>query len=88
MKQILNATKLGRIAANMTRCDSMEYPNRPTSWVPPCGVSRPRVLLDSVEARIMDFLDGRTHGEELLHALYDHVLEEPVPGRMRALFTK
>ncbi len=35
--------------------------------------------------RIADFLAGRTHGEELLHELYDYVLEEPVPQRLRAL---
>jgi hypothetical protein len=40
----------------------------------------------SVEDQISDFLDGRTHGEELFHALYDHVLDEPVPERLRALF--
>jgi hypothetical protein len=39
-----------------------------------------------VGEQLMDFLDGRTDGEELLHALYDHVLDEPVPERMRALF--
>lgn len=33
----------------------------------------------------MDFLDGKTHGEGLFHALYDHVLDEPIPERMRAL---
>jgi hypothetical protein len=36
---------------------------------------------------LLDFLDGRTDGEELFHALYDHVLDEPVPERMRALFS-
>jgi hypothetical protein len=39
----------------------------------------------SVEDRIAAFLDGRTHGEELLHALYDHVLDEPIPPQMKAL---
>jgi hypothetical protein len=39
----------------------------------------------STEEQIADFLDGRTHGEELLHALYDHVLDEPIPPRMKAL---
>jgi hypothetical protein len=39
----------------------------------------------SVEDQIADFLDGRTHGEELLHALYDHVLDEPIPPQMKAL---
>jgi hypothetical protein len=39
----------------------------------------------SMEDQIADFLDGRTHGEELLHALYDHVLDEPIPPQMKAL---
>lgn len=39
----------------------------------------------SVEARIAAFLDGRTNGEELLHALYDHVLDEPIPQSLRAV---
>lgn len=42
-------------------------------------------LPGSVEGRILSFLDGATHGEELLHALYDHVLREPIPPAMRAL---
>jgi hypothetical protein len=41
---------------------------------------------DTVGEQLLDFLDGRTAGEELLHALYDHVLDEPVPEQMRALF--
>jgi hypothetical protein len=40
---------------------------------------------DEVERQITEFLDGRTHGEELLHALHDHVLAEPIPERMLAL---
>lgn len=39
----------------------------------------------SVAERIAAFLDGRTHGDELLHELYDYVLEEPIPQRLRAL---
>ena len=38
-----------------------------------------------VDSDIRDFLAGRTDGEDLLHALYDHVLDEPVPERLRAL---
>ena len=41
---------------------------------------------DTFAEQLLAFLDGRTDGEELLHVLYDHVLEEPVPERMRALF--
>ena len=39
----------------------------------------------SVADRIADFLDGRTHGEDLFHELYDHVLAEPIPHRLRML---
>jgi hypothetical protein len=42
----------------------------------------------SVAARIAAFLDGHTDGEDLLHALYDYVLDEPVPENMRALLRK
>jgi hypothetical protein len=44
-----------------------------------------QIARPSVEEQIADFLDGRTHGEELLHALYDHVLDEPIPPQMKAL---
>jgi hypothetical protein len=50
-----------------------------------CGVP-PAEEIDSVGKQLLDFLDGRTDGEALLHRLYDHVLDEPVPERMRALF--
>jgi len=42
----------------------------------------------SIGDEIVDFLEGRTHGEGLLHALYDHILNEPVPERMRKLVQK
>jgi hypothetical protein len=38
--------------------------------------------------RIAAFLDGRTHGEDLLHELYDHVLDEPIPQRMREILDR
>ena len=51
-----------------------------------CGV--PQVeKTDMVGEQLLDFLDGRTDGEELLHAIYDHVLGEPVPDGMQALFS-
>jgi hypothetical protein len=52
------------------------------------GTSRAQRKFSSIEEQIRDFLDGRTHGETVLHALYDYVLEEPIPERMRALFVK
>ena len=45
-------------------------------------------LCNPVAKQILDFLDGRTRGAELLHALYDHVLDEPIPKRMRELLKK
>jgi hypothetical protein len=41
-----------------------------------------------VTARIAEFLDGRTCGEDLLHALYDHVLDEPIPQPIREILNK
>ena len=38
-----------------------------------------------VEARIAAFLDGKSDGADLLHALYDHVLHEPMPSAMGAV---
>ncbi len=58
---------------------------------PPLPMTLPSDVLalettDTVEKQILDFLEGRTHGEDLLHALHDYVLDEPIPERMRALF--
>jgi hypothetical protein len=52
----------------------------------PIAVCGARFLLPPLEDQIADFLDGRTHGEGLFHALYDHVLDEPIPERMSGLF--
>jgi len=41
--------------------------------------------MSSVDSDIRDFLAGDTDGEDLLHALYDHLLDEPVPQRLLAL---
>ena len=49
---------------------------------------RPRIAVSSVDRDIRDFLAGKTHGEGLLHKLYDHVLDEPVPERLRALLRR
>ena len=42
----------------------------------------------STEREIRDFLTGKTDGENLLHRLYDHVLDEPVPERLSALLKR
>ena len=38
----------------------------------------------STDRDIRDFVAGKTNGEGLLHALYDHVLSEPIPERLLA----
>jgi hypothetical protein len=50
-----------------------------------CG-GLPPAESETFEKQVLEFLDGKTHGEELFHVLYDHVLDEPIPERMRALF--
>jgi hypothetical protein len=42
----------------------------------------------SKEREIRDFLNGKSDGKDLLHALYDHVLDEPVPERLTALLKR
>jgi hypothetical protein len=44
-----------------------------------------RIHSSPVDRDIRDFLAGKNNGEELLHTLYDHVLDEPVPERLRAI---
>ena len=39
----------------------------------------------SIDRRIRDFLNGESHGEDVLGALYGHVADEPLPQRLRAL---
>ena len=39
----------------------------------------------SIKASIAAFLDGGTNGEDLLHALYDHILDDPIPYSMRRI---
>jgi hypothetical protein len=74
--------ELERMGFGMTRCDVMQHENK---LVFHCCALRVDPL-GSVEDQIVEFLDGKTHGESVLHALYDHILDEPIPGRMRALF--
>jgi hypothetical protein len=50
--------------------------------------AEPAIRRCSTEREIRDFLSGRNDGERLLHALYDHVLDEPVPERLRALLKR
>ncbi len=40
---------------------------------------------EMVARQIADFLDGRRSGQPLLRAIYDTILEEPVPPRLTEL---
>jgi hypothetical protein len=65
-------------------CDALGFPTRVDALA--------RVKLfpvpPSVESRFAAFLRGESHGEDLLHALYDHVLDEPIPERLRSLLRR
>ena len=71
----------------MTLCNSMTSEIEPErkAVAARCGLPKPDLAPLSVADRIAAFLDGRTHGEDLLHELYDYVLEEPIPQSMREL---
>jgi hypothetical protein len=60
------------------------------SMIPPakCPWAVPRTPVSPVDRKIREFLDAKTHGEDLLHALYDHVLDEPVPERLTMLLRR
>lgn len=42
----------------------------------------------SLAAEMRAFLAGFDPGANMLHALYDHVLDEPVPARLRAVLKR
>jgi hypothetical protein len=49
-----------------------------------CPPLNPPLAMPSVDSEIRDFVAGRTDGEKLLHAIYDRVLDEPIPERLLA----
>jgi hypothetical protein len=70
----------------VARCKTMQLEtNSSPAMALRCCVPEP-VSADTVQEKLVDFLEGRTHGEDLLHALHDHVLDEPIPERILALF--
>jgi hypothetical protein len=71
-------------------CNTMSSEAKPEYKAVPtlAGLPQPAVAPTSVVDHITAFLDGRTHGEYLLHELYDYVLEEPIPQRMREVLDR
>jgi hypothetical protein len=51
-------------------------------------ITRCSTTRSSADRAIRDFLSGKNDGEQLLHAIYDHVLDEPVPERLKALLKR
>jgi len=78
---------LTRWRSNVTWCNPMnfEVKREQKTLSTSCGPPQPSLAPSSVADRIAAFLEGKTHGEDLLHELYDYVLEEPIPQRMREL---
>lgn len=74
----------------MTLCNAMTSDPKLSITAIPVNCSPPQADPSgrSVADRIAAFLDGRTEGEDLLHELYDHVLAEPIPQRMRDLLKR
>ena len=51
-----------------------------------CGEPEPRPGWSQPALR--RFFEGGSNGEDLLHALFDHVLDEPVPVRLHAMMQR
>jgi len=75
--------KLDKPAPIVTMCNPTQPANEPE--MPFADIISPAEASPSIDDQLHAFLDGETHGEELLHALYDHVLDEPIPARMLAV---
>ena len=55
------------------------------------ATSTPAAIAGSIGAidhRIRAFLNGESHGEDVLGALYGRVADEPIPERLRALLRR
>ena len=49
---------------------------------------QPQIQVCSTDSRIRAFLAGETDGEDVLHQIYDHVLDESVPERLLAVLRR
>lgn len=53
-----------------------------------CRHNAAQLSAQPAAARIAAFLNGETSGEELLHALYDYILSEPIPPALRTILSE
>jgi len=59
-------------------------PNRPIAT----AASTTGASAGSIDRRIRAFLNGKTHGEDVLDALYGHITDEPLPAKLRAILKR
>jgi hypothetical protein len=72
----------------VTSCKPTECDSETEMHAVKLSAVEPTAPLSALADSIRAFLDGETNGEALLHALYDHVLDEPIPPQMRELLRK
>jgi hypothetical protein len=87
MERYGNAMNPSGLSVILPQNEKVECENA-TPPILPRGGPEWDCLCDPIAGEVADFLDGRTHGESLFHTLYDHVLDEPVPERMREVLKR
>lgn len=77
----------------VTSCNPVDKPDKPmmTNLQIASTTRAPGAIVasaGSIDRRIRAFLDGGSHGEDVLGALYGHIADEPIPERLRALLRR
>jgi hypothetical protein len=86
MRETSAATNSDTPASNVTRNKrKLQEPPPVMNLAVKCSFAESIAPVRSVDSQIRAFLAGDNDGEDLLHAIYDHVLDEPVPERLRTL---
>jgi len=89
MREIPGVTETGKPAPNVTKKLTKRERDRIMNLAAVrCPPVQTAIRFSSTDSQIRAFLDGETDGEELLHAIYDHVLDEPMPERLRAILKR
>jgi len=83
-------TKTGAAPPNVTKAASRSQEEYIAMYLAAKNLDavETRIAMSWIDRDIRDFLAGKNEGEDLLHALYDRVLDEPVPERLRALLKR